>query len=83
MLLILISNKKRGGQGHYVGRPSLLGNPFRLEREEDEREEDREQVIAQYEQWLCERLEAGAGPLLQALHLGGHVGLLGGGVAVW
>ena len=38
---ILITNKKAGGRGVYVGRPSPLGNPFAL-RDEAERE----QVIA-------------------------------------
>lgn len=53
-MLIIISNKKRGGQGHYVGRPSPLGNPFVLKDENE-----RERVIAQYAAWLEERLEAG------------------------
>lgn len=50
-MTIFITNKRSGGQGHYVGRPSPLGNPFRLIREED-----REQVIAQYRRWLRKRL---------------------------
>lgn len=27
MLVIRVTNKRSGGQGHYVGRPSPLGNP--------------------------------------------------------
>ena len=30
---IRITNKKAGGAGHYVGRPSPLGNPFVLKHE--------------------------------------------------
>jgi len=37
MIQIQILNKKRGGVGEYVGRPSPLGNPFPL-RDEGERE---------------------------------------------
>ncbi len=48
---ITITNKKTGGNGEYVGRPSPLGNPFRLEREED-----RDAVISSYERWLRERI---------------------------
>jgi Domain of unknown function (DUF4326) len=48
---ITVTNKKTGGKGEYVGRPSPLGNPFRLEREED-----REAVISNYERWLRERI---------------------------
>jgi hypothetical protein len=52
MLEIRVLNKKFvGDRGQYVGRPSALGNPFRLEREAD-----REQVIGQYELWLREQI---------------------------
>lgn len=49
---IRISNKKAGGAGHYVGRPSPLGNPFVLKHEGE-----RERVISQYRDWLKTRLE--------------------------
>ena len=42
-------------RGEYVGRPSPLGNPFKLERESD-RESDRESVIERYEVWLREKI---------------------------
>lgn len=51
---ILITNKKAGGAGHYVGRPSPLGNPFVLKHEG---ERERERVIAQYEEWLRDQLK--------------------------
>jgi Tfp pilus assembly protein PilO len=49
---ILITNKKAGGRGVYVGRPSPLGNPFVLKQEAE-----RERVIAQYEEWLRDQLK--------------------------
>ena len=53
MLEIRILNKKLvGDRGEYVGRPTPLGNPFKLEREAD-----RERVIEQYELWLREQIE--------------------------
>jgi len=48
---ILITNKKAGGRGVYVGRPSLLGNPFPLQHEEE-----RLEVIRKFEGWLKEQL---------------------------
>ena len=54
MVAILVLNKRSAGtRGEYVGRPSPLGNPFKLERESD-----RDAVIAQYEVWLRERIVA-------------------------
>ena len=49
---ILVLNKRSAGsRGEYVGRPSPLGNPFKLKRELD-----RDAVIALYEIWLRERI---------------------------
>jgi hypothetical protein len=54
MVEIQILNKRVvGDRGEYVGRPSALGNPFKLEHESQ-----RNQVIQQYELWLQERIEA-------------------------
>jgi Domain of unknown function (DUF4326) len=51
---IRILNKRVvGDRGEYVGRPSALGNPFKLEHESQ-----RNHVIQQYELWLQERIEA-------------------------
>jgi hypothetical protein len=51
---IRIFNKRVvGDHGEYVGRPSALGNPFKLEHESQ-----RNQVIQQYELWLQERIKA-------------------------
>ncbi len=54
MVVILVLNKRDAGtRDEYVGRPSPLGNPFKLERESD-----RDTVLAQYEVWLRERIAA-------------------------
>ncbi|API81865.1 hypothetical protein G20c_57 [Thermus phage G20c] len=51
-LKIYITNKRRGGKGIYVGRPSVLGNPFRLKSEAD-----RDRVCELYRDWLNEKLK--------------------------
>jgi Domain of unknown function (DUF4326) len=54
MVEIQILNKRTvGDRGEYVGRPSALGNPFKLEQESQ-----RNSVIQQYELWLQERINA-------------------------
>ena len=54
MVAILVLNKRNAGtRGEYVGRPSPLGNPFKLECESN-----RDAVIARYEVWLRERIAA-------------------------
>lgn len=44
---VQVANKVRGGSGEYVGRPSPLGNPYRLDSDGD-----RDQVCDQYEEWF-------------------------------
>ena len=54
MTAIRVLNKRNAGtRGEYVGRPSPLGNQFKLERESD-----RDAVIARYEVWLRKRIAA-------------------------
>ena len=54
MIAILVVNKRNAGtRSEYVGRPSPLGNPFKLERESN-----RDAVIEQYKVWLRERIAA-------------------------
>lgn len=52
--MITVVNKKRGGQGFYIGRPSPLGNPFVIGRDGD-----RAQVVLKYEEWLHEQMDQG------------------------
>lgn len=51
---IKIANKRHTDTGVYVGRPSPLGNPFRLRSEAE-----REAVIRSYERWLAEQIARG------------------------
>lgn len=51
--MIRIENKKTyRGEGVYIGRPSLIGNPFRIGAHGT-----REQVIARYREWLWQQIE--------------------------
>ena len=55
--MIEVVNKRHGRGGalvtwQYIGRPSPLGNPFSIKM----RERTREQAIAEYRDWLTERL---------------------------
>jgi hypothetical protein len=54
--------RKGQAQGFYVGRPTPLGNPFRLLREED-----REWVVSQYAAWLRDQLRRGNPEVIRAL----------------
>ena len=49
--MISIANKKNNPKGEYVGRPSVLGNPFKITKESE-----RELVIDKYRQWLQEQI---------------------------
>jgi hypothetical protein len=61
-LQIGIARKGRGLEGVYVGRPTPLGNPFRLEREDQ-----REEVVRRYAFWLEEKLHQGNREVARAL----------------
>jgi len=50
--MIIIGNKKNGDVGEYVGRPSILGNPFEMESERE-----RDAVIYKYEKWIREKIK--------------------------
>ena len=50
--MIVVKNLKTyHGDGFNCGRPSPLGNPFKIDAKNS-----REKVIAQYREWLLERL---------------------------
>ena len=61
--MITVGNKKQGARGIYVGRPSPLGNPFPLHREEE-----RSAVIRDYEEWLAEELRDLSSPASREIH---------------
>ena len=48
----VVSKRTFKGDGIYVGRPSVLGNPFKMQSEAD-----REKVIREYRVWLWERIK--------------------------
>jgi len=49
---IHVRNKRNyDGEGVYVGRPTALGNPFRIGRDGS-----RAEVVEKYREWLCEGL---------------------------
>lgn len=51
--MIRIENRKTyRGEGVYIGRPALLGNPFKIGEHGT-----REQVIAMYREWLWEQIK--------------------------
>jgi hypothetical protein len=61
-LQITIARKGQGLGGAYVGRPTPLGNPFRLESEDQ-----REEVVSRYAAWIEEELRQGNRAVAQAL----------------
>lgn len=70
--------RKGQAQGFYVGRPTPLGNPYRLIKEED-----RDRVVNQYATWLNEQIQRrdpevirALGELYEALKRRGSITLL-------
>lgn len=57
-----IVNRRNCVSGTYVGRPTPLGNPFRIGQDGT-----RLQVIQKYRRWLYERIMAGDRTVLDAL----------------
>ena len=53
MAIHVVNKKLFKGEGVYIGRPSVLGNPFAIGRDGD-----REEVIARYRAWLWEQVKA-------------------------
>ena len=52
MAIFVVNKRTFKGDGVYVGRPSVLGNPFEMKSEAD-----RERVIREYRGWLWERVQ--------------------------
>jgi peptidoglycan/xylan/chitin deacetylase (PgdA/CDA1 family) len=61
-LKIRIARKGQGLPGFYVGRPTPLGNPYRLVNEQH-----RDQVVSQYATWLDHQVKRGNPEVVQAL----------------
>ena len=52
-MITVVNRHTYQGEGMYIGRPSPLGNPFRMKDRNDDRE--REEVIEKYRVWLREQ----------------------------
>ena len=50
--MITVASKRNGATGEYIGRPSLLGNPFAIGRDGT-----RDEVIAKYREWLWDEYQ--------------------------
>jgi len=50
--MINVARMRTGAAGEYIGRPSPLGNPFKIGRDGN-----REEVIAKYRAWIEEQLD--------------------------
>lgn len=53
MSISVVVGKKWDAGAQYIGRPSPLGNPFKMRAEQD-----RDRVCDEYEVWFRERVEA-------------------------
>lgn len=60
--MITVTNKKSGGKGEYIGRPSPLGNPFRIKGNGG-----REEVIRKYREWLMWKIGCANEPIILEL----------------
>ena len=49
--MITVASKRDGAEGEYIGRPSVLGNPFAIGRDGT-----RDEVIAKYRVWLWDEV---------------------------
>ena len=47
MGIVIVNRRSYQGEGYYVGRPSVLGNPFPMKSEKD-----RDEVCEKYRVWL-------------------------------
>jgi len=63
--VIRVRNKKRfKGPGIYVGRPSPLGNPWRMDSNDPD---SRAKVIEKYREWFLERMRERSSPQRRAV----------------
>lgn len=53
MAVYVVNKKQFEGEGIYIGRPGILGNPFAIGRDGD-----RAEVIRKYRMWLWEQVKA-------------------------
>ena len=58
--MITVASKRTGATGEYIGRPSVLGNPFAIGRDGT-----RDEVIAKYKRWLWARVKETADEVVE------------------
>ncbi|MCI0389227.1 MAG: DUF4326 domain-containing protein [Acidobacteria bacterium] len=61
-MINIVNRKTYRGEGVYIGRPSLLGNPYRIGRDGT-----REEVIIRYRAWLWRQIQE-QGDVYRELH---------------
>lgn len=61
-MITIVNRKIYRGESVYIGRPSVLGNPFRIGKDGD-----RATVIVTYRRWLWEEIQRGAGPVFEEI----------------
>lgn len=67
-MITVVNRKTYRGECIYIGRPSLLGNPFVIGRDGS-----REEVIRKYRRWLWNEIRRGVGPVFEELHRLAHL----------
>ena len=62
-MITIVNRKTWRGESVYVGRPSVLGNPFVIGKDGN-----REAVIHKYRRRLWTELQRGSGPVFDEIH---------------
>ena len=62
-MITIVNRKIHRGESIYVGRPSVLGNPYRIGQDGN-----RAQVIQMYRRFLWKEIQSGAGAVHDELH---------------
>lgn len=62
-MITIVNRKTWRGESVYVGRPTVLGNPFVIGKDGD-----REAVIQKYRRWLWNELQRGSGLVFDEIH---------------
>src|SRR5262249_9551889 len=62
-MITIVNRKTYRGESIYVGRPSILGNPYRIGLDGNRRE-----VIQLYRRFLWKEIQSGAGAVHDELH---------------
>jgi Domain of unknown function (DUF4326) len=61
-MINIVNRKTYRGESIYIGRPSVLGNPFVIGRDGD-----RATAISKYRRWLWNEIQRGSGPVFEEI----------------